>query len=991
MNLKLKSLWMTLLFVPMTLGLVGCSGSGSPSTPKSPPTSPKASVTLALPQGGTREMVLDTLPCTPGQVHRAEADVRTEGMTQGNAQLGIRFESSQGEILGYGGPIHTPAPAAAIPSETASTAQVRLGIQGKAPERATRAVFFLKIQDGAPGSTALLDNRAFAQVPAEPIPASPGAAEPIPPPPPPAKSAEAAPAPPAATRTTSGAAAPAPVASIPASSGAAEPIPATLPPAKSGAAAPAPPAATRTTSGPAATFPAASIPASSSAAELIPPTLPPAKSGAAAPAPPAATRTTSGPAAVPPALPHTLEAAPTRPGVPPSEEVIVWAECNDTRIPLGKFLDITAFTGGTQGRVHFQWLHNGLPIKDNPTATSAFFRIGSIGKHQEGDYQVRVADGHGITVSEPPIPIEVVIPGETKALPPAPKVAPVAVPTWRTAPGDDPARLPAAMTLLPHMKIVPAERNQGATQSCWVWAATAAIELEMSLKYQIKDRLSVQFFQSIYRPLEPGDPDSAFEKGNPDILARTYMAAGMLVPWSNPEAQFQAPEGAARPRVGLLPHYPLRSLAFATLDTHRAGFTNQDVIHLIKASLNRGKAVLYNNGAHYTAIVGYDDRGPSPYWILLDSFGASAARPQGTVNVPFGAIQYLETSGGFQNHTFEVLAHLDLDLPPPDGKNPQPLPFVEPSGDVALRPGDTLTLSAGINAVPPVTYQWLHQGVEIGTGSVLSIPSVTSEHHAGDYQVAVKGAGGDWETRSHRVHVSVDPGAVRPHLGTVTVTMDPPIVRQGEALELKAVSHGPGDGGAPACQWYRSGVALPGKTDPRLVIANAQREDRGIYWVEVTGPGGRITSAQLPVAVQEPERPRVPAGRPDPFATPSHGPTPAWGGKYATFHPGDLRQRHNPLTVQILGDPEVPHPAGQNLILHAVANKTHIGLHWQWLRDGKVIAGENGPTLNRFVLVTGTFHYQVELRADTGETAVSEKVTVTVKPLPAKAGDEPKR
>ena len=72
-------------------------------------------------------------------------------------------------------------------------------------------------------------------------------------------------------------------------------------------------------------------------------------------------------------------------------------------------------------------------------------------------------------------------------------------------------------------------------------------------------------------------------------------------------------------------------------------------------------------------------------------------------------------------------------------------------------------------------------------------------------------------------------------------------------------------------------------------------------------------------------------------------------------------------------------------------NKTHIGLHWQWLRDGKVIAGENGPTLNRFVLVTGTFHYQVELRADTGETAVSEKVTVTVKPLPAKAGDEPKR
>ena len=52
--------------------------------------------------------------------------------------------------------------------------------------------------------------------------------------------------------------------------------------------------------------------------------------------------------------------------------------------------------------------------------------------------------------------------------------------------------------LTSYIPYIPAERDQGNVGTCWVWAGTAAMELDHSRSDGVMDQLSVQYFDSQY-------------------------------------------------------------------------------------------------------------------------------------------------------------------------------------------------------------------------------------------------------------------------------------------------------------------------------------------------------------------------------------------------------------------------------------------------------------------------------------------------------------
>jgi hypothetical protein len=312
------------------------------------------------------------------------------------------------------------------------------------------------------------------------------------------------------------------------------------------------------------------------------------------------------------------------------------------------------------------------------------------------------------------------------------------------------------VTLLPLLTYVASERNQGQCGNCYAWAAHAAMEMELFRKYGIKDRLSVQFFNSVYRPLRAGDPPDPCCKANPELVARTYLREDVrrLIPWNNPHAAFQdgaisctdcgeagSPKlevkgsRAGRAAIPTEPYYPLRALSFTEFNGTVPAKSQRQVETYIKEQLNLGKLVIYNNSRHYTVIVGYDARPASPTWIILDSFGATSREPSGARNVPMDAIDFVVSHGLAAAHSIEVINEFELDL---HGQGVLSEVRVTPDA-VSAAEGQPVTLTAQVKAFPPVEYVWHKAGKELPgqTGAALFLPWMWAGE-AGVYEVQVR-------------------------------------------------------------------------------------------------------------------------------------------------------------------------------------------------------------------------------------------------------------
>ena len=70
--------------------------------------------------------------------------------------------------------------------------------------------------------------------------------------------------------------------------------------------------------------------------------------------------------------------------------------------------------------------------------------------------------------------------------------------------------LPKSFSLLPDLKYNPVERDQGSEPNCWEWAGTGVMEIALDVDQSIKDRLSIQYFDSNYNGgiIVPGRLDS---------------------------------------------------------------------------------------------------------------------------------------------------------------------------------------------------------------------------------------------------------------------------------------------------------------------------------------------------------------------------------------------------------------------------------------------------------------------------------------------------
>jgi PKD repeat protein len=233
-------------------------------------------------------------------------------------------------------------------------------------------------------------------------------------------------------------------------------------------------------------------------------------------------------------------------------------------------------------------------------------------------------------------------------------------------------------SLLNYLPNIPDDRIQGSCGNCWVWGATAVLEIAHTVQNGIFDRLSIQYFNSNYHGgKNVNGTGFACTGGGPGIFADFYRTPGYnkAIPWSNTNASYadvwcdrNCTETAMPAKyISEVPSYPIRSIEDYEVSTRTV--TNEQAIANIKAQLNANIALNYMaampnatvfnkfwnyfsqnysseiwdpdlysdydevpNYSHYMTLVGYNDTSPDPdewYWIILNSWGVFDNRPDG--------------------------------------------------------------------------------------------------------------------------------------------------------------------------------------------------------------------------------------------------------------------------------------------------------------------------------------------------------------------------
>jgi hypothetical protein len=230
------------------------------------------------------------------------------------------------------------------------------------------------------------------------------------------------------------------------------------------------------------------------------------------------------------------------------------------------------------------------------------------------------------------------------------------------------AALRGSVSLLDYLEYIPAERDQGACANCWAWAGTGVVGIALNVQEGICDRLSVQFISSCNTAIP------CCEGGWLADFVSFYAPQGYVIPWSNANAAWQNRDGNCNgscDSISTLPNYPFVSITGETIPTHHVGRAR--AIANIKNILAQGRAVWFGffmgtqedwssfrafwntqaedavwdfdascgkpydesaGGGHAVLCVGYHDEDPNnAYWVMLNSWGGTAKRPNGLFRV----------------------------------------------------------------------------------------------------------------------------------------------------------------------------------------------------------------------------------------------------------------------------------------------------------------------------------------------------------------------
>gem|GEM_PF-2543192 len=188
---------------------------------------------------------------------------------------------------------------------------------------------------------------------------------------------------------------------------------------------------------------------------------------------------------------------------------------------------------------------------------------------------------------------------------------------------------------------------------------------------------------------------------------------------------------------------------------------------------------------------------------------------------------------------------------------PVPLAITNPPTAQTVNLSAPLTLTAGVFAAGPVTYQWFKNGVAIpgATSATLTIAQAKASD-SGVYTVQVSDGANTRASAGALVTVLGSPLFVRQPASLVTT--------QGLAAAFAPIVQGQ----VPMTyQWWFNGAPLANATNPNLTLPSVTAVQSGQYWLAATNAIGGALSAPAFLSVGV-----LPAGTVDPnFATNSGG------------------------------------------------------------------------------------------------------------------------
>ena len=224
------------------------------------------------------------------------------------------------------------------------------------------------------------------------------------------------------------------------------------------------------------------------------------------------------------------------------------------------------------------------------------------------------------------------------------------------------------------------------------------------------------------------------------------------------------------------------------------------------------------------------------------------ASATGVVNASSGSITGTPTAAG--TFTVSILAY-EMRNQGGDTFGPTQIGFVitnsassvpaitsQPANQ-SVTSGTNVVLSVVATGSPAPTYQWRKNGTLLSgaTNATLSLANVQAAD-AGAYTVTVSNLAGIVTSNAATLTVT----AVGPTFATQPQSQN---ISLGATATLTATASSPG----VTYQWKKDGTALPGATNPSLILTNATAETMGFYTVTATGGGGSINSSAAAVTV----------------------------------------------------------------------------------------------------------------------------------------------